>query len=267
MSAGTADCARIADRHHGLFESISAVQTVFIVDDIEENRLALTRLLVGAGYQVRAFESAVRFFKEHDSEAPGCLLLENCMPDMSGLEAQRFLNRSEFARPIIFLTGHGDIQTSVQAMKQGAVDFLTKPIDEDRLLAAVDQATQLDLAARHNRAIRRTIDQRLRTLTPRQREIMEQIVRGRLNKQIAFDLGIVEKDGEDTSLSGYVENECPYGSRARAPRDSRRSFSPGGGRLRAGERPASLGTLRLAVQRRPSRTRASRGTCMRGNFA
>jgi FixJ family two-component response regulator len=163
------------------------------VDDAAETRAGLTRLLGAAGYRVRAFESAERFFEEHDSEAPGCLLLENCLPDMSGLEAQRLLNRTEFTRPVIFLTAHGDIQSSVQAMKQGAIDFLTKPIDQVRLLAAINQALQIDLAARHKRAICRNIEQRLRTLTPRQREIMELIIRGRTNKRIAMDLGIVEK--------------------------------------------------------------------------
>jgi FixJ family two-component response regulator len=193
MPAVEAPCVHLADRHHSRCEHYRAAQTVFVVDNAEETRAGLTRLLGAAGYQVRAFESAERFFKEHDSEAPGCLLLEICMPDMSGLEAQRLLNRSEFARPIIFLTAHGDIQTSVQAMKQGAVDFLTKPMDEVRLLAAVNQAVQLDFAARHERAICRNIEQRLATLTPRQREIMGQIIRGRTNKRIALDLGIVEK--------------------------------------------------------------------------
>jgi FixJ family two-component response regulator len=193
MSADTANCAVIADPHHGLCADIRAAQTVFVVDGGEETRAAMILLLGAAGYQVCAFESAERFFEEHDSEVPGCLLLENCMPGMSGLEAQRLLNRSEFTRPIIFLTGHADIQTSVQAMKQGAVDFLTKPIDDVRLFAAVDQALRLDLAARHKRAICRNIEQRLWALTPRQREVMDQIIGGRLNKQIAVDLGIGEK--------------------------------------------------------------------------
>jgi FixJ family two-component response regulator len=193
MLADTTNYPVIADRHHGLCADIRAAQTVFVVDGCEETRVGLTRLLGAADYRVCAFESAERFFEEHDGEVPGCLLMENRMPGMSGLEAQRLLNRSESTRPIIFLTGHGDIQTSVQAMKQGAVDFLTKPIDDVRLFAAVDQALRLDTAARHGRAICRNIEQRLWALTPRQREVMDQIIGGRLNKQIAMDLGIGEK--------------------------------------------------------------------------
>jgi FixJ family two-component response regulator len=168
-------------------------QTVFVVDDVREVRTALSRVLGAAGYQVRAFESAESFLEEQNSEAPGCLLLDLCMPGMSGLDVQRSLVGSSRSRPIVFLTGQGDIESSVDAMKVGAVDFLTKPVDHKRLFAAVDRALELDLAARADRTFRRIIDQRLETLTPRERQVMEYVIRGRLNKQIAADLGIGEK--------------------------------------------------------------------------
>ncbi len=167
--------------------------TVFIVDDAREVRVGLSRLLSAAGYQVRAFESAGSFLREHDEEAPGCLLLDVCMPGLSGIELQHSLARSPFSRPIVFLTGRGDIQTSVHAMKEGAVDFLTKPVDDSRLFAAVEQALRRDAEQRLERAIRNTIQQRLLLLTPRERQVMAHVIRGRLNKQIAADLGTGEK--------------------------------------------------------------------------
>jgi FixJ family two-component response regulator len=115
------------------------VRTVFVVDDAQEVRKALSRVLSAAGYQVCLFESAERFLAEQDTETPGCLLLDICMPGLSGLELQHALMGSPRARPIVFLTGRGDIQSSVSAMKEGAVDFLTKPIDDEQLFAAVDR--------------------------------------------------------------------------------------------------------------------------------
>jgi FixJ family two-component response regulator len=170
-----------------------STSTVFIVDDAREVRLGLSRLLGAAGYRVRAFESAACFLQEHDAEAPGCLLLDVCMPGLSGLELQRSLVGSPGARPIVFLTGRGDIQTSVHAMKEGAVDFLTKPVDDQQLFAAVDQALKRDAEQRLERAIRDTIQRRLAMLTPRERQVMAHVIRGRLNKQIAADLGTGEK--------------------------------------------------------------------------
>ena len=170
------------------------MSTVFIVDDAREVRTGLSRLLGAAGYQVRAFESAASFLQEHDTELPGCLLLDICMPGLSGLDLQRTLADSPgSARPIVFLTGRGDIQTSVHAMKEGAVDFLTKPVDDTQLLAAVDQALKRDAEQRLERAVRDTIQRRLAMLTPRERQVMAHVIRGRLNKQIAADLGTGEK--------------------------------------------------------------------------
>ena len=172
---------------------MNAQGSVFIVDDAREARVALTCMLDVAGYQVRAFESAERFLDEQDCEIPGCLLLDIGLPGMSGIDLQRALRGSKDARPIIFLTGQGDIKSSVQAMKLGAVDFLTKPVDGARLLAAVDQAIRLDVAARHDRAICESIQQRLQVLTRRERQVMEFVIRGFLNKQIAAELGTGEK--------------------------------------------------------------------------
>ncbi len=171
----------------------AAQATVFIVDDAREIRLALTHLLEVAGYQVRTFESAERYLEEQDCGVPGCLLLDVGMPAMSGIDLQRALLGSTRARPIIFLTGQGDIQTSVQAMKMGAVDFLTKPIDDVHLLSAVDQGIRLDVAARRERAICEPIQTRLQVLSRRERRVMEFVIRGYLNKEIGVELGIHEK--------------------------------------------------------------------------
>ena len=172
---------------------MTAQGCVFIVDDAREIRAALTCMFNVAGYQVRAFESAERFLAEQDCEVPGCVLIDMGLPGMNGIDLQRALVGSRSTRPVIFLTGRGDIKTSVQAMKMGAVDFLTKPVDDARLFAAVDQALRLDAEQRLERAICTTIHRRLGTLTPRERQVLEQVIRGRLNKQIAADLGITEK--------------------------------------------------------------------------
>jgi FixJ family two-component response regulator len=167
--------------------------TVFVVEDTSEVRKSLSRVLGAAGYQVRSFESAEAFLAEHHSNAHGCLLLDILMPGLSGLDLQRALVASPNALPIIFLTGTGDIQTSVRAMKDGAVDFLTKPIDHVRLFAAVDQAFRRNAEERSEVEIRCLIRHRLNSLTPREREVMMQVLRGRLNKQIAAELGTGEK--------------------------------------------------------------------------
>jgi FixJ family two-component response regulator len=167
--------------------------TVYIVDDAREVRIALSRLLGASGYQVSAFESAERFLEEQNAEAPGCLLLDVCMPGLSGIELQRTLAGSPCARPIVFLSGKGDVQIGVHAMKEGAVDFLTKPIDHAQLVAAVEQALKRDAEQRRERDIRLMIKERLETLTPRERQVMVQVIHGRLNKQIAVGLGTGEK--------------------------------------------------------------------------
>jgi FixJ family two-component response regulator len=168
-------------------------QTVFIVDDSREVRTSLSRLLAAAGFDVSAFDSAESFLRDHDAETAGCLLLDVCMPGLSGPELQELLVSSQLARPIVFLTGMGDVQTSVYAMKHGAIDFLTKPVDDARLFEAVELALRRDIVLRQERSIRNTIQHRLEVLTPRERQVMAQVIRGRLNKQIAADLGTGEK--------------------------------------------------------------------------
>jgi FixJ family two-component response regulator len=167
--------------------------TVFIVDDAPQIRVALSRLLSAADYDVRSFDSAEQFLEEHDVNLPGCLLLDYFMPGLSGLELQRALIGSQCTRPIIFLTGAGDVQVSVNAMKGGAVDFLTKPIDSGLLFAAVEQALHRDATQRRMGDIRCVIQRRFDTLTARERQVLAEVVRGRMNKQIAADLGTGEK--------------------------------------------------------------------------
>jgi FixJ family two-component response regulator len=166
---------------------------VFVVDDELEVRVSLSRLLATAGYEVHSFDSAEGFLAAQKTETPGCLLLDISMPGMSGLALQDALAESKRAYPIVFLTGRGDVRSSVRAMRAGAVDYLTKPIDGMSVFAAVDRALRLDVAGRRAAAIRRAIEQRVDSLTRRERQVMEHVVCGRLNKQIAADLGTGEK--------------------------------------------------------------------------
>jgi len=168
-------------------------RTVFVVDGWRDSRLMMSSRLSGAGYQVRSFESAECFLAAQDAWTPGCILLDVALPGMSGLELQRFLRESPLARPMVFLTAKGDIQSGVHAMKSGAVDFLTKPTEEVRLHAAIDLALRRDDVERLQRAARRMIEERFSSLTSRERQVMAGIMRGRLNKQIAAEIGIGEK--------------------------------------------------------------------------
>jgi FixJ family two-component response regulator len=167
--------------------------TVFVVDDDPAVLKGLSRLLRSAQLEVATFNSPQEFLERHDANAPGCLVLDLSMPGLNGLELQQALTTKGAAIPIIFLTGHGDVPTSVQAMKRGALDFLTKPVNDDDLIKAVHDAIEKDRIARQARAELDEIQQRLATLTPREREVLTHVVSGQLNKQIAFDLGTVEK--------------------------------------------------------------------------
>jgi len=168
-------------------------ETVFIVDDDPEVCRAMGRLVRGAGYDVREFNSAHDFLVAHEPDPPGCVLLDLTMPDLDGLELQRCMVASGCHRPIVFLTANHDVQNTVRAMKAGAVNFLTKPVDRDELMAALAEALAVDAAERAEWEARNTVAGRLATLTPRERQVLEKVVAGRLNKQIAAELGTVEK--------------------------------------------------------------------------
>jgi FixJ family two-component response regulator len=166
---------------------------VFVVDDDRAILKAFSRLLGSAGFNVKTFESPAEFLVQHDPDAPGCALLDVGMHGMDGLELQAELANVGARRPIVFVTGRDDARTSVRALKAGAVDYLTKPVDGDDLIAAVSSALARDEKARAQRSEIAAIRARYNLLTPREREVMTHVVAGRLNKQIASDLGTVEK--------------------------------------------------------------------------
>jgi FixJ family two-component response regulator len=173
-------------------ENDTSEPIVVIVDDDAAVREALSELILSAGFQSVSFASTREVLDADILDSPGCLILDVRMPGASGLHLQHHLAESGNAKPIIFLTGHGDIPMTVQAMKAGAVDFLTKPVRDQTLLDAVIAGIALDASRRANALIVRRNIERLETLTHREREILREVARGRLSKQIAFDLGIRE---------------------------------------------------------------------------
>lgn len=173
--------------------STSPTPIIHVVDDDASFRTAVMRLLRAAKYEVRGYASASEFLDSNSCGGQGCILLDLWMPGVSGLDLQQSLERMEERLPIIFLTGHGDIPASVRAMKAGAVDFLTKPVRREALLAAVQNALSLDAKGRAARAVLRELQNRYENLTPREREVLVHVVSGKLNKQIAFDLGTAER--------------------------------------------------------------------------
>ena len=166
---------------------------VHIVDDDDATRTALSRLLSAAGYSVRGYSSAGSMLLAPLPEGPGCILLDYRMPGPNGLELQEALSKREDHIPVIFLTGYGDIPTTVRAMRAGAVDFLTKPVRRDVLLGAVASALERDAARRRSSVNRAELRARHETLTSRERDVFDRIVVGRLNKQIAAELGTAER--------------------------------------------------------------------------
>jgi FixJ family two-component response regulator len=167
--------------------------TVFIVDDDAGVLTALSRLLRANGYDVRSYTSPQEFLASHDATVPGCAVLDVFMPGLDGLELQQALTVQTSHRPIIFITGRGDVPMTVRAMKAGAIDFLTKPVNDTDLLTAIARAIERDVQSRQVHAEVASIQAKIATLTPREREVLAHVVAGRLNKQIAGDLGTVEK--------------------------------------------------------------------------
>lgn len=166
------------------------IPLIHVVDDDESLRASLLDLLDAAGYEAKGYACTDDFLLQPPPDRPGCVLLDVRMPGRSGLELQSELQRMGIALPIVFLTGHADVTTSVKAMKAGAVDFLEKPVQREALFEALQDALARDAAQRTAREERHRHDQRLSVLTPRERDVFERIVAGKLNKQIAGDLGI-----------------------------------------------------------------------------
>lgn len=166
---------------------------VHLVDDDASVRRALRRLLAAAGHRCETYDSAEAFLERPVDDVPGCAVIDLQLPGASGLDLQTRLSELDMDLPLIFLTGRGDVPTSVRAMKHGAVDFLTKPVEPEALLAAIAAALQRDRRIRAERDVQASIAERLMRLTAREQEVLKMVVEGRLNKQIAGDLGVAEK--------------------------------------------------------------------------
>jgi FixJ family two-component response regulator len=165
---------------------------IAIVDDDPSVREGLTSLIRSAGLRIESFASAPEFLDHLGAEAPSCLVLDLQLPGLSGLDLQKRMAEVGLEIPIIFITGHGNIPASVQAMKAGAVEFLTKPLDEQDLLRAVGEAVDRDRQTRRRHAEMRALQSRYESLTAREQEVMQQVISGLLNKQIAAELNIAE---------------------------------------------------------------------------
>lgn len=167
-------------------------EVVYVVDDDASLRESIEDLIRSVGLRVETFASAPEFLRAKRPDMPGCLVLDVRLKGLSGLDLQKWLIEADIAIPIIFITGHGDIPMTVQAMKAGAVEFLTKPFRDQDLLDAIQQALQRDRKTSEQRANVEELQRRFRSLTPREREVMTLVVAGLLNKQIAGNLGTSE---------------------------------------------------------------------------
>ncbi len=167
--------------------------TVFVIDDDPSVLKSLARLLRSLGFDAETFASADLFLARKHHDGVGCIVLDVRMPGLSGMDLQDELSQADYSMPIIFITGHGNIPMSVQAMKRGAVDFLTKPFDDEELLQAVKKAIEKDRKDKAERAEVHDTLRRIKRLTPREHEIFRYVITGMLNKQIALKLGIAEK--------------------------------------------------------------------------
>ena len=173
-------------------ESRESAPVIAIVDDDPSAREGLQALIESAGWRAETFASAQDFLDRPDAEAPSCLILDLQLPGLSGLDLQKRMAEVGLEIPIVFLTGHGNIPASVKAMKAGAVEFLTKPFDEEELLRAVQEAIERDRRTRQQHAELREVRDRYESLTAREQQVMQEVVSGLLNKQIAAELNITE---------------------------------------------------------------------------
>ncbi|WP_456374497.1 response regulator transcription factor [Thiolapillus sp.] len=170
--------------------------TVFVVDDDEAMRSSLQWLIESVGLRVECYASAESFLEAYYPGRSGCLLLDVRMPGMGGLELQEYLRRHEISIPVIIITGHGDVPMSVRAMKEGAIDFIEKPFNDELLLDAIRNALAVDERQRQEQTLRAELASCLATLTPREHEVMEMVTAGKSNKEIASALGVSAKTVE-----------------------------------------------------------------------
>lgn len=172
---------------------MSETPIIFVVDDDASFLKAVSRLLRAGGYVAQTFASAADFLAALAPQATGCVVVDLRMPGQSGRDLQSVLATADNPMPVIFLTGHGDIPTGIHAMRDGAVDFLTKPVKKENLFAAIERALARDAVERAQRARMRDLRDRFDRMTPREREVLAHVISGKLNKQIAFDLGASER--------------------------------------------------------------------------
>jgi len=180
----------------GVLKDAKRKPIIYIVDDDDGMRRALTLLMTTVGYQATAFARPSEFLAKYDPNQPSCLVLDVRMPEMSGLELQQQLNRTGSMVPVILITGHGDVPMAVQAMKDGAFDFLQKPFRDQDLLDRINAAIKQDVQNRDSVNRLADLRQRADSLTPREREVMAQVVDGKANKVVAIDLGLSERTVE-----------------------------------------------------------------------